>query len=233
MALAAIAFGIVYGLAARGAGFSVVETLAMSLLVFAGASQFAAVGFVAQGMPWVAIVGLTFLLNARHILYAAALAPWVQETPRIERAAMAHGLTDESFAVGLAHFRRLGRADVPGYWIGALFILIPWPIASVVGYVGGQLVPNPTVLGLDIVFPAAMGALAVAVITGRRELVAAIAGAIVGVAVSLAVSISVGIVAGGLIGPAIGLLVPHRPTDAPDDAPPSLDGHDEAIGIVP
>jgi 4-azaleucine resistance transporter AzlC len=233
MALAAVAFGIAYGLAARGAGFSIVEAFAMSVLVFAGASQFAAVGFVAQGMPWLAIVGLTFLLNARHVLYAAALAPWLQQTPRAERAVMAHGLTDESFAVGLAHFRRLGRADVPGYWIGALFILIPWPIATVAGYLGGQAVPDPTVLGLDIVFPAAMGALAVGVVTGRRELAAAVAGVAIGVGVSLATSVSVGVVAGGLIGPLVGLAVPHRPTDAPDDAAPSADGHDEAIGVAP
>ena len=81
MSLAATAFGVVYGLAARGAGYSIVDAMAMSLIVFAGASQFAAVGFVAQGMPWIAIVGLTFLLNARHVLYSAALAPWLQRTP--------------------------------------------------------------------------------------------------------------------------------------------------------
>ncbi len=233
MGLAAAAFGIVYGLAARGAGFSIVEALAMSVIVLAGASQFAAVGFVAQGMPWVAIVGLTFLLNARHVLYSAALAPWLQKTPRVERAVMAHVLTDESFAVALAHFRRLGSADLRGYWYGALFIAIPWPVATVLGYAGGQLVPDPTVLGLDIVFPAAMGALAVAVITGHRELAAALAGALVTVVVALATSLAVGIVAGGLVGPLVGLAVPHRPTDVPDGAPPSLDGHDEAIGIAP
>ena len=233
VALAAFAFGVVYGLAARGAGFSVIESFAMSILVFAGASQFAAVGFVAQGMPWVAIVGLTFLLNARHLLYSAALAPWLQRTPRGERAVMAHVLTDESFAVGLAHFRRLGRADVPGYWIGALFILVPWQVATITGYLGGQLVPDPTVLGLDIVFPAAMGALAVGVVTGRRELVAAVAGAVIGVAVSLATSLSVGVVVGGLVGPLVGLAIPHRPSDAPDDAAPSADGHDDAIGVAP
>lgn len=233
MGVAAAAFGLVYGLAARGAGFSIVEAFAMSVIVLAGASQFAAVGFVAQGMPWVAIVGLTFLLNARHILYSAALAPWLQKTPRARRAVMAHVLTDESFAVALAHFKRLGLADLRGYWYGALFIVVPWPLATLVGYAGGQFVPDPTVLGLDVVFPAAMGALAVAVITGRRELAAALAGALVAVAVALISSLAVGIVVGGLVGPVIGLAVPHRRTDGPDAAPPSLDGHDEAIGIAP
>jgi 4-azaleucine resistance transporter AzlC len=233
MAVAAAAFGIVYGLAARGAGFSLIDALAMSVIVLAGASQFAAVGFVAQGMPWVAIVGLTFLLNARHLLYAAALAPWLQRTPRAERAAMAHVLTDESFAVSLAHFGRIGHADPPGYWLAAAFIAVPWPVATVVGYLGGQLVPDPTALGLDVVFPAAMGALAVAVVTGRRELAAAIGGAIVAVVVALLTSTGIGIVAGGLVGPAIGLAVPRGATGGPDGTPPSLDGHDEALGVAP
>lgn len=68
-------FGLVYGLTARTAGFSPVEAGAMSVLVFAGAAQFAAVGYVAGGFPWLAVVLLTGFLNARHFLYAAALAP--------------------------------------------------------------------------------------------------------------------------------------------------------------
>ena len=76
IAVAAVGFGFVYGLAAREAGFSPIEVVAMSLIVFGGAAQFAAVGYVASGLAWPAIVLLTFLLNARHLLYSAALAPW-------------------------------------------------------------------------------------------------------------------------------------------------------------
>ncbi|MEI8332327.1 MAG: AzlC family ABC transporter permease [Chloroflexota bacterium] len=232
-AVAATAFGIVYGLAARAAGFSIVEALAMSIIVLAGASQFAAVGFVAQGLPWIAIVLLTFLLNARHLLYSAALAPWLQGRSRAERAAMAHGLTDESFAVSLAHFKRIGWGDARGYWLGAAFIVIPWPIATLVGYLGGEAIPSPQALGLDVVFAATMACLAVAVITGRRELAAAISGAVIAVIAALATSTAIGIVAGGVVGPLVGLLVPHRPTDPSDAAPPSPEGHDEAIGVAP
>ena len=58
-------------------GFSPIEVLAMGTIVFAGASQFAAVGYVASGLAWPLIMLLTFLLNARHLLYSAALAPWL------------------------------------------------------------------------------------------------------------------------------------------------------------
>ncbi|MBA2373737.1 MAG: AzlC family ABC transporter permease, partial [Chloroflexi bacterium] len=103
----AAAFGFVYGLSAREAGFSPIEAIAMSTLVFAGAAQFAAVGYVIQGLAWPGVILLTFLLNARHVLYSAALAPWLREVPRPRRAVMAHLLTDEAFALTIGHFGRL------------------------------------------------------------------------------------------------------------------------------
>ena len=208
--LSAGAFAVVYGLAARTAGFSLVDAMAMSTLVLAGASQFAAVGLIAAGAAWPAIVLLTFLLNARHLLYSAALAPWFRGRPLIERAAAAHVLTDETFALALTHFRRLGRFDGPGYWLAASFVVVPWIAATALGYAGGQVIPDPARLGLDIVFPAAMGGLAVGLVTGRREAVAALAGLLIGVAVALAAQPSVGVVAGGLLGPLVGLLPPDR-----------------------
>ena len=213
----AAGFGVVFGLTARGAGFSLVEAVAFSTIVFAGASQFAAAGMVAAGFGWPAIVLLTGLVNARHALYAAALAPWLRGQPRRERAAMAHVLTDEAFALSLVHFRRLGFADRRGYWLAAIGgVFIPWNVATLVGYLGGQVIPDPSVVGLDIVFPAAMAGLAVGLATGRREAVALAAGVAIAVAVGLLVDPRVGVVAGGLLGPAAGLAVPRRDRDVPE-----------------
>ena len=213
----AAGFGVVFGLTARGAGFSLVEAVAFSTIVFAGASQFAAAGMVASGFGWPAIVLLTGLVNARHALYGAALAPWLRTRPRPERAAMAHVLTDEAFALSLVHFRRLGFTDRRGYWLAAIGgVFIPWNLATLVGYLGGQAVPDPGLFGLDIVFPAAMAGLAVGLATGRREVVALGAGVVVALAVSLAVDPRVGVVAGGLLGPAAGLAVPRHDRDVPE-----------------
>lgn len=222
IAVSAVGFGIVFGLTARGAGFSLVEAIAFSALVFAGASQFAAAGMVASGFGWGAIVLLTALVNARHLLYAAALAPWLRVRPRAERAAMAHVLTDESFALSLVHFQRLGATDRRGYWIAAVGgVFIPWNVATVVGHAGGQVIPDPAVLGLDVVFPAAMAGLAVGLATGRREVVALIAGVAIALAVALVVDPRVGVVAGGVLGPLVGLAVPRRggPAPQPVDLP--------------
>ena len=170
----AMGFGFVYGLAARDAGFSPVEAVAMSILVFGGAAQFAAVGYVAGGLAWPGVIILTALLNARHLLYSAALAPWLRETPRPRKAVMAHLLTDEAFALTIAHFQRIGRSDERGYWIAAvLSTFIPWNLATLAGVTLGAQIPDPARLGLDVVFPAAMIGLAVGLVTGRRELVAA------------------------------------------------------------
>src|SRR6185295_18400133 len=206
--VSASGFGLVYGLSARAAGFSPLEAGAMSVIVFAGASQFVAVGYVLGGFSWLAIVLLTAFLNARHMLYSAALAPYLAGVPRLQRAAMAHVLTDEAFALAIAHFRRIGRADVRGYWLGAILsTFIPWNVATLVGVTIGGSIPDPARFGLDVIFPAAMGGLAVGLITGRRELVAAVSGAVVGVAVGLAWDPAAGIIAGGLIGPVVGTVV--------------------------
>jgi len=209
--LSAAAFGLVYGLAAQRAGLSPIEAVAMSVIVFAGAAQFAAIGYILGGLAWPVILVLTALLNARHLLYSAALAPWLRDVPPPRRAVMGHLLTDEAFALSIAHFTRLGRTDERGYWIAAVgATFIPWNLATLAGVLIGSEIPSPERFGLDIVFPAAMVGLAAGLITGRREIVAAIAGAVLGVGVGLLVAPSVGIVAGGVLGPAVGLAVPER-----------------------
>jgi len=212
LAVGAVGFGFVYGLTAREAGFSPIEAVAMSLIVNAGAAQFAAVGYVASGLAWPGIILLTALLNARHLLYSAALRPWLRDVALPRRAVMAHLLTDESFALSISHFRRIGRTDEFGYWLAAIGPdgIFTWTLATLAGVALGAQIPDPGRLGIDVIFPAAMIGLAVGLITGRRELVAAIVGAGVAVTVALVSSPSIGIVSGGILGPLVALLVPKR-----------------------
>jgi len=213
--VSAAGFGFVYGLTARTTGgFSPVEAVAMSLIAFAGAAQFATIGYVVAGISWPVIALLTFLLNARHVLYSAALAPWFAGRPFGERAVAAQLLTDESFALSTAHFRRLGRFDGFGYWYAAIACtLIPWNLATLAGVTIGAAIVDPARLGIDVIFPAAMAGLAVLLMSGRREVVAAIAGAMIGIGVTLALSTTFGVIAGGVLGPLVGLLVPKATSD--------------------
>ena len=213
MSLSAVGFGFVFGLSARAAGLTPVDASAMSLFVFAGASQFAAVGYVASGFGWLAIVLLTALVNARHFLYSAAIAPYFQGERPATKAAMAFVLTDEAFAMSIAHFNRIGRGDRRGYWLAAVVMMfIPWNLASLAGVLVGGAIPDPTRFGLDVIFPAAMAGIAVALIAGRRELVAAIAGAVIGVALGLAFDPAIGIICGGLFGPLVAMATVRRPS---------------------
>ncbi|MBA2381819.1 MAG: AzlC family ABC transporter permease, partial [Chloroflexi bacterium] len=192
------------------------EAMAMSLIAFGGAAQFAAIGYVVSGLAWPAIALLTLLLNARHALYSAALAPWFRGRSFAERAVAAHLLTDESFALAVAHFRRVGRFDPIGYWYPAVVTtFIPWNIATFAGVMLGDAIVDPTRFGIDVIFPAAMAGLCVGLVAGRRELTAALAGAAIGVAASIAISPTIGIIAGGVLGPFVGLLVPATDKAAP------------------
>ena len=152
---------------------------------------------------------------------------------------MAHAMTDEAFALAIAHFRRIGRGDVPGYWIGAFVsTFIPWNIATLIGVTIGGSIPDPARFGLDVIFPAAMGGLAVGLITGRRELVAAITGGLIAVAVALAWDPSAGIIAGGVIGPLAGIFMrpgagDHQREGQLAFGPEPAHDHEDAVPYFP
>jgi predicted branched-subunit amino acid permease len=219
IAASGVGEGLVYGLAARSVGLSPFEVGAMSLIVFAGGSQFAVLGYIGAGAPWLSMLFVTALINSRHLLYGAALSPYVANLPARVRAAMAYPLSDETFALTVSHFRRIGYVDVRGYFLVGLGLSVaPWVAASVVGAALAGIIAEPAVFGLDVVFPAAMAGLAVGLITDRRDIAAAISGALVGVAVGLLVDPAAGIVAGGVVGPIVGMLVPAAEVSAEPEA---------------
>ncbi|MBW6454268.1 MAG: AzlC family ABC transporter permease [Trueperaceae bacterium] len=165
-------FGAAYAVTARAAGIDPVHTQLMSLLVFAGGAQFAAVGLIAAGAgPWT-LISTTFLLNLRHLLYGVVVAS-TTELRGGRRLLAAHLLTDEAFGVHVAHGR--GR---PAFLIGAgLSLFVVWNAATLVGSLLARSLPEPHAIGLDIVFPLAFLALLVPLLHDHRTLaVAAIAG---------------------------------------------------------
>lgn len=225
LAIAAYAMpvGLVFGLTALEARYSLFDVIANSAIAFAGGAQFAAAGLVKSGASWLAIAGVVALVNARHLLYSAALGPYVNDRSRRERALMAHFLTDETFALALAHFRRIRGFDRRGYWMAAMAIFIPWQVGSAIGYVVAGAVDTHR-LGLDVAFPAAMAGLSLGMVSGRRDVAAALGAVAVAVVVGLAGGASIGLVAGAVLGPAFGLMVPASVGDEssrPEEPEPS------------
>jgi 4-azaleucine resistance transporter AzlC len=146
-----IAFGLLYGVLARQVGFAAWQTLAMSLIVFAGSAQFTAVGMWASSSAFLLIL-TTLILNLRHLLLGASLAPYLRGLPRRWKIALAFWLTDESYAVAIAEYQR--GTGSHWYFFGAsMGVYSIWAVASLIGALLGSAVPDPARYGLDLVFP--------------------------------------------------------------------------------
>jgi predicted branched-subunit amino acid permease len=198
IAISVGAYGLVFGLSARAVGLTALDALMMSALVFAGAAQFAALGYLG-GVGLAGIVVLTAAVNARNLVYAAALMPWLAARPRPTRALMGHFVNDASFALSMAHFRRLGHTDVWGFWwVAIIGTFLPWNLATIVGALAAGAIPDPSRAGLDVVFPAAMAGTAVTLASDRRAVVAMLVAAPTAVATSLLWDPAGGVLSGAL-----------------------------------
>ncbi len=155
LVVGAIPFGIIFGTLAISSGLSFWGTMAMSLLVFAGSAQFIAVGLIAAGTAWPVIVLTTFVVNLRHALYAATLAPYVHKLPQHWQIPMAFWLTDETFVVAVKRYdqksdQESGSGYAQWYYLGsAIFMYLNWQLCTFLGLTVGQLMPNVAEWGLD------------------------------------------------------------------------------------
>jgi len=175
-------YATVFGGLAVQAGLRPFEVWAMSLLVFAGAAQFVAVPMIAAGAPPLAVILTTYVVNMRHYLMAATLAPAFRRFPRGWLALLAHGVNDESFAVAVA------RRNPPDAWtfLGSAAAIAGAFLAGVpVGTELGGLVADPARWGLDFAFPAVFLALVAVQLRRRADWLVAVAAAVVSVGVSL------------------------------------------------
>ena len=163
-----VPIGFAYGVLASKSGLSARNTLLMSLLVYAGASQFIAAGLFAASASPATLIITTFITNLRHLLMSASLAVYVRDWPRPALAAFAYELTDETFAVHSA------RAPAQGMHQGVAFCVnvmaqLAWITGSWLGVIGGRFVPDPRPWGLDYALPALFVALLVLQIRGAAR----------------------------------------------------------------
>ena len=148
-------YGLAFGLLGPAAGLSGQATLATSLLVFAGSAQLIALGLVGAGASPLLVVLTVLVVNLRHLLYAASLAPRLGKLPQRWKLAISFLLTDETYAVVIDRLERAGNGALRYFYLGAgLAIYVDWAASTAVGLAIGGLVPDPTVLGLDFALPA-------------------------------------------------------------------------------
>ncbi len=154
--IAAIPFAIVYGALAISQGLSEWMVMGMSLFVFAGASQFVAVTLLASATFYPIILLTVFIVNLRHMLYAASLMPQLAKAPQLLRVPMAFWLTDETYAAVSNRFSHGINDDsksirfIPFYFGSGIAMYSSWVFFSWVGMTLGQTIPDITSWGLDV-----------------------------------------------------------------------------------
>lgn len=170
-----VPFGTIAGVSAAAVGLPDPEAIAMSAVVFAGASQLAALALMAGGAPLLVILGTVALINLRFAMYSAALEPLLRGLGRGARVAAAYLLTDQAFALA-AHRAREHPDEGPRlrfrYYLGvALPMWTVWMLSTTAGVLVGARLPER--LELDFAIPLMFLALLVPAVRGRAGLVAA------------------------------------------------------------
>ena len=158
--------GFAYGVLASNAGLSTLQTVLMSVIVFAGSAQLMAVGFFAQGINPYAIIATTFIVNLRHLLMSASLSPFMRKWRKREVTAFTFELTDETFGVHSLRFERGQTAAGAAISIN-LVCQLAWVAGSLLGAIAGSLIKDVRPFALDYALPAMFIALLVLQLRGR------------------------------------------------------------------
>lgn len=204
LSLFVVAFGLAYGLAAVQTGLSGTETVVMSMTVFAGTAQFAALDLWGGQVPVFALLITTFAINARHLLMGASLYPWLRQLPPGQRYGPLLVMSDANWAMTLNDFQ-LGHSRNLGLLLGGgLALWCTWLGGTVLGMAFGSAIANPAVFGLDMV----LGCFMLAMALGGRKNARMITAWAVGGAAALAAywwlpantHVVVGALGGGLVG---------------------------------
>ncbi len=176
LVVGAVPFGIIFGALAVANGLSPAAALGMSAFVFAGSSQFIASNMVAGSAPIPFIVLTTFVVNLRHSLYAATLAPYMRHLSQRWLIPLGFWLTDESFVVVVQRFQQTDSSPYKHYFFlgSALAMYSFWQLSTLVGIVAGQSIPNPQNWGLDFALIATFIAMLVPLLVAKPMLAAAL-----------------------------------------------------------
>ncbi|HEY8825243.1 MAG TPA: AzlC family ABC transporter permease [Candidatus Limnocylindria bacterium] len=198
--------GTTFGVVARQSGLEPIQIAAMSLLVFAGASQFAMVRLFSESAPTAIVIASVLFINLRHALMAASLRAQLQGLPVLGRLVAAFFLTDEAFAMATGHFRRGGRS-LAYYFVFAISLYVLWNIATLAGIVLGDAIGDPRRYGIDFAITATFIGIVVLAIRHRSDAVIAVVAALIAGGLALAGASTIAVITAGAIAPLIAVFV--------------------------
>lgn len=179
-----IPVGFAYGVLAQKSGLSLLNAVAMSVIVFAGSAQLIGAGLFGAGAGPLALIATTFVVNLRHLLMSAALAPRLRGWKKWQIALFGYELTDETFAL---HTMRMAKGSPPlAETFGVnLTAQSSWVAGSLAGYLAGGQIADVRPVGLDYALPAMFIALLVPQVVKPVYLMMAVLAGTISVCLSL------------------------------------------------
>jgi len=208
-----VPFGMIYGVLAIGAGLNVGAAMAMSSIVFAGSAQFVGVQLIHAGAPGMVIVFTTFIVNLRHILYSASIAPYLARLSPRWKWLLAYLLTDEAYAVAITRYNQESTSPVKSanrhwYLLGAgMAMWSTWQVSTAAGIFLGAQVPSSW--SLDFTLALTFIALVVPALRDRPGVAAALSAGIIAV-LAFNLPYKLGLMIAAIGGMVIGLWVETR-----------------------
>lgn len=201
-----VPMGAAYAILARQAGMGFFPTVLMSLIVFAGASQFIAVGLLSGGATGIEVIATTFFVNLRHVLMSASLSPHYRHAPRGLIPFAAWGVTDETFAISIGRYVS-GEADHKYGLTLHYTAYASWVGGTVIGALAGALIPPALQSSLEFSLYAMFVGLVVLQLTDRIQLAVAAASAVMCGAFSTFMGGTWNIITAAIIGATLGLIL--------------------------
>jgi 4-azaleucine resistance transporter AzlC len=203
IAISVFTYGLVFGVLSQQVGLSLLESLLMSLLVFAGSSQFAVMGLWVYPLPIFNIVLTTLVINLRHLLMGASISPWFSRLKPWQRYLSLHFLSDESWALTMGQYAK--KKGDGAFMLGCgLVLLAAWTGSTVTGRWLGSIIQDPAKWGLDFAFAAVFIALLVGMWKGKSSIIPWLVAGVVGGVASLLLPGKWYILLGGLAGSLVG-----------------------------
>lgn len=148
-------FGLLFGAVATDVGLDTIQTMAMTVLVIAGAAQFAAVQLLADHAPVLVVIMTGIAVNLRMAMYSASMAPHIGKAPNWQRMLMAYFLVDQSYAVSIVRYETEPGLTTPqkvAYFFGSMTPIAPvWYASTYAGIIAGAAIPQS--FALDFAIP--------------------------------------------------------------------------------
>ncbi|HYW58008.1 MAG TPA: AzlC family ABC transporter permease [Polaromonas sp.] len=177
MAPGVLLYGMVFGVLASERGLSALQAIMMSAFVYSGSAQLAALqGWTSSGLI-LPLIATILVMNARYVLYSAAIQPWLRHSTRAQALGSLFFLGDGNWALSMREYDA-GYRDA-GFILGSgVAMFAPWVLGTLAGHLLARSVPDPAAFGLDFMLVAFAAAIGMAMWRGKSDLWPAAAAAL-------------------------------------------------------